>query len=52
MSLPSIYPTYSLQMTSDTLAEAFKNPKTRLITLDSFKSIVTGSDGYRSPAKI
>jgi hypothetical protein len=47
MSLPSIYPTYSLQMTSGTLAETFKNPKTRLITLDSFKSIVAGSDGYR-----
>jgi hypothetical protein len=30
-----------------TLAEAFKNPKTKLIMLDSFKSIVAGSDGYR-----
>ncbi len=36
--------TYSLQTTSGTLMEAFKNPKTKLITLDSFKSAV--ADGY------
>jgi hypothetical protein len=47
VSLPSIYQTYSLQTTSGALAEASKNPKTKLITLDSFKSIVAGSDGYR-----
>jgi hypothetical protein len=46
MSLPSIYQTYSLQTTSGTLAEAFKNSKTKLITLDSLKSIITGSDSY------
>jgi hypothetical protein len=34
-------------MTSGALAEAFKNPKTKLVMMDSFKSIVTGSDGYR-----
>jgi hypothetical protein len=32
-------------MTSGALTEAFKNPKTKLITLDSFKSVV--ADGYR-----
>jgi hypothetical protein len=47
VSLPSIYQTYSLQTTSGALAEALKNPKTKLITLDSFKSIIAGSDGYR-----
>jgi hypothetical protein len=52
VSLLSIYQTYSLQTTSGAVAEAFKNPKTRLITLDSFKSIIAGSDGYHSPAKI
>jgi hypothetical protein len=46
VSLPSIYQTYSLQTTSGALAEAFKNPKTKLVMLDSFKSIITGSDGY------
>jgi hypothetical protein len=46
VSLPSIYQTYSLQTTSGTLAEAFKNLKTKLITLDSFTSHVTGSDSY------
>jgi hypothetical protein len=45
-SLPHNYQTYFLQMTSGALAEAFKNPKTKLNMLDSFKSIVTGSDGY------
>jgi hypothetical protein len=47
MSLLCIYQTYSLQTTSGALAEAFKNPKTKLITLDSFKSIIAGSNGYR-----
>jgi hypothetical protein len=32
-------------MVSGTLAEASKNPKTKLITLDSFKLIITGPDG-------
>jgi hypothetical protein len=45
VSLPSVYQAYSLQMTSGTLVEAFKNSKTKLVMLVSFKSIVTGSDG-------
>jgi hypothetical protein len=36
-----------LQTTSGALVEAFKNPKTKLVMLVSFKSIVTGSDEYR-----
>jgi hypothetical protein len=47
VSPPSVYQAYSLQTTSGALAEAFKNPKTKLVMLVSFKSIVTGSDEYR-----
>ena len=45
--LPAVYQDYARQTTSGALAEAFKNPKTKLITLESLAPVVVGTDGYQ-----